>query len=67
MKDVLKEAGVEIIQEDKKEIDRIIHRLVEVDYKNCSPAWKALKEHIKGDDEVRNRFVEVLKKELKSV
>ena len=37
MKDVLEEAGIEITRENKKHIDRIIHGLVDVDYKNCPP------------------------------
>ena len=66
MKDVLEEAGVEVTPENKKEIDRIIHEMVAVEYKNCSPAWKAVKAHIKGDDDARRLFVEGLKKQLNS-
>ena len=61
MKDVLEEAGVEVTKENKKEIDSILHELVEVEYKNCSPAWKAIKEQIKGDPKTRSRFIEKLK------
>jgi ribosome-binding ATPase YchF (GTP1/OBG family) len=64
MKDVLVAAGVEVTNENKKEIDRIIHELVAVDYKNCSPSWKEVKKHIKQDDQARNRFIERLKKKL---
>lgn len=67
MKDVLEEAGVEITKENKKEVDRIIHGLIGVEYKNCSPTWKAIKEHIKGDDKVRSQFIKKLKKGLKAV
>jgi hypothetical protein len=35
MKDVLDEAGIEVTKENKKDIDRIIHGLVDVEYKNC--------------------------------
>ena len=45
MKDVLEKAGVDITPENKKEIDRIIHELVQIEYKNCSPTWKGVKEH----------------------
>ena len=65
MKDVLEEAGIEITKDNKKDIDRIIHGLVDVKYKNCSPTWKAVKEHIKKDDEARNRFIKRLKAEIK--
>ncbi len=64
MKDVLVEAGVEVTDKNKKEIDRIIHELVDVDYKNCSPTWKGVKEHIKQDETARNQFIEKLKTKL---
>jgi hypothetical protein len=67
MKGVLQEAGVEITPEDKKEIDRIIHELVEVEYKNCSPTWKGVKELIKGDEASRSRFITRLKERLSEV
>ena len=65
MKEILEEAGVEVTKENKKDIDRVIHGLVEVGYKNCSPAWKAIKEQIKIDDETKNSFIKRLKQELK--
>jgi len=64
MKDVLAEAGIEVTTENKKEIDRIIHEMVDVDYKNCSPTWKGVKEHIKQDEKARNRFIEILKTKI---
>ncbi|MBW1785567.1 MAG: hypothetical protein JRK53_02945 [Deltaproteobacteria bacterium] len=64
MKDVLDEAGIEVTKENKKEIDRIIHGLVEVGYKDCSPTWKAVKARIKADPEARKAFVGDLKKAL---
>ena len=67
MKEVFEEAGVKITKENKKEIDRILHGLVDVGYKNCSPTWKAVKEQIKEDDKARNRFVKRLKQELEAI
>ena len=67
MKDVLEEAGIDITKENKKEIDRIIHGLVEVPYKDCSPTWKNVKEHIKADEATRNQFIKNLKKEIKAL
>ena len=67
MKDVLEEAGIEITKDNKKNMDRIIHGLVDVEYKNCPPTWKVVKEHIKGDDNARSRFIERLKRQLKAV
>jgi len=65
MKDVLDEVGVEITPDNKKEIDRILHGIVDVQYKNCSPAWKKIKEMVKGDPADRHLFVEKLKAALK--
>ena len=67
MKDVLEDAGIEITPKNKKEIDRIIHGMVDVEYKNCSPTWKGVKEHIKGDEKARSRFIKKLKQELKAL
>ena len=64
MKDVLDEVNVEITPENKKEIDAILHGIVGVEYKNCSPAWKAIKEMTKGDEASREEFVARLRKEL---
>ena len=64
MKDVLEEAVVEVTKENKKEIDEIIHGLVDVGYKNCSPTWKAVKEQVKGEDKARIRFIESLKDKM---
>ena len=61
MKDILDELGIEVTPENKKEIDRLLHGLAGVEYKNCSPAWKAIKEQIRGDEAKRNAFVERLK------
>jgi hypothetical protein len=61
MKDVLDEAGIEVTRENKKHIDRIIHGLVDVAYKNCPPTVKAVKDPIKGDDRAKSRFIKILK------
>ncbi len=65
LKDIFEEAGIEVTKDNKKEIDRVIHGLVNVAYKNCPPTWKAIKERIREDAEARNQFVEGLRRELK--
>ena len=67
MKDVLEEAGIEVTKGNKKDIDRIIHGLVDVTYKDCSPTWKNVKEHIKADKAARDQFIKHLKKEIKAL
>ena len=67
MKDILEDAGIEVTKENKKALDEIIHGLVSVAYKNCSPTWKAVKAHIRGDDKARQQFVASLRKKAKGL
>ncbi len=53
--------GVEVTKENKREIDRQIHELLGVDYKDCSTTWKAVKQRIEHDEA---EFVSSLKKAL---
>jgi len=61
IKDVFDAADVVLTKENKKEIDRIIHELVDVAFKNCPLTGKAVKAHIQGDEKARHRFIEKLK------
>lgn len=63
MKDILEDAGIQITKDNKKEIDRIIHALADIEYKNCSSAWKAIKDQIRSDGSARDRFVQRLKQD----
>ena len=58
LKDVFKKAGVEVTNENKRDIDRIIHTIVGVEYKNCSPTWREVKKKIMEDEE---SFITVLR------
>lgn len=64
MKDVLEEAGIVITVENKQSVDRVIHSLVDVPYKDCSPAWKGVKEWIRNDPAARERFIRRLKEAM---
>ena len=66
MKDVLEEVGIEVTPDNKKAVDRVLHELVDVEYKDCSPTWKEIKARIKGDAAVREAFVEKLAGKLKA-
>ncbi|MFW9957879.1 MAG: hypothetical protein ACFFCT_07410 [Candidatus Odinarchaeota archaeon] len=48
---VFKQIGVEVTSENKQEIDKKIHKLVNVAYKNCSAAWKEIKSRMAEDEE----------------
>ncbi|UCE16362.1 MAG: hypothetical protein JSV12_01740 [Candidatus Bathyarchaeota archaeon] len=56
-----KKAGIEVTRENKREIDRVIHNLVGVEYKNCSATWREVKRRITDDEE---GFVSKLKETL---
>ena len=57
MKDVFTEIGVEATKENKKAIDRKIHGLLGVEYKDCSSTWKLVKARLA---ENRDGFIEQL-------
>jgi len=48
---VLKKAGVDVSSENKRAIDRSIHGIVGVEYKNCSATWKAVKERLVEEED----------------
>ena len=58
---VFKKAGIEVTSENKREIDRVIHDVVGVEYKNCPAAWREVKKRIAEDEE---GFVSKLKQAL---
>lgn len=45
------ELQIKVTKENKKEIDRKIHDLVGVDYKNCSTTWKSIKTKLAENEE----------------
>lgn len=51
IKPIFKKIGLEVTKENKKDIDKIIHDIVGVEYKNCSTAWKEIKKRINEDEE----------------
>jgi hypothetical protein len=67
MKDVIEEAGIEITDRNKKDIDRVIHNLMGVEYKDCPPTWKMAKERIRQDPQTRERFIRRLKEALRAL
>lgn len=60
MQDLFAEAGIGVTKENRRDLDRILHELVDVTYKNCSQAWKGIK-GFTGDEKLRRKLVEGLK------
>jgi hypothetical protein len=50
LEEVFKKAGVEVTPQNRQEIDRIIHDIVGVDYKNCPAAWRQVKNRLAQDE-----------------
>ncbi len=60
LKQVFEKAGINVNSENRKEVDKIIHSIVDVEYKNCPTAWREVKKRILENEEV---FVFKLKEE----
>ncbi len=43
--------GIEVTKENKRDIDRVIHKIVGVEYKNCPATWREVKKRIADDEE----------------
>ncbi len=67
MKEFFEILHIDIDADNKKDIDQAIHKIVGIQYKDCSHVWEKVKEIIKGDDpDKKNEFIFNLKKELKT-
>lgn len=55
---IFDKAGIKVTNENKRELDRIIHDIVKVEYKNCPATWKEVKKLITTDEDT---FVSKLK------
>jgi hypothetical protein len=51
LQNVFKKTGIEVTNENKKELDKIIHQIVRVEYKNCPATWKEVKKRIAEDED----------------
>ncbi|MBN1244063.1 hypothetical protein JXA31_00545 [Candidatus Bathyarchaeota archaeon] len=58
LKQVFEKAGLEVTPANRQEIDKIIHNIVSVNYKNCPAAWKQVKNLILENEA---NFVSMLK------
>ena len=61
MKEIFAELGVEVTPENRKEIDRRIHSLLGVQYKDCSTTWKHVKARLADN---REAFINELRAQL---
>ena len=61
MKDTLSEAGIDATAENKKQIDRAIHQIVNTTYKDCPATWKEVKKRLASSEAEKREFVKKLK------
>ena len=59
---VFEKAGINVSKDNKLEIDKVIHNIVGVEYKNCSVTWKEVKKRLAEDEK---SFISALKEALK--
>lgn len=57
LKGVFEKASIQVTPENKKEIDRMIHNIVNVEYKNCPDTWRQVKILLQKDE---TDFVSIL-------
>ena len=50
LQNVFKKARIEVTEENRRDLDKIIHRIVHIEYKNCSATWKEVKKLIAEDE-----------------
>jgi hypothetical protein len=62
LNEFFEQAGITVTKENKKDIDRAIHKIVGVEYKNCPATWKEVKRRLAEDSE---SFANVLRSEIK--
>jgi len=61
IKDILDEAGIEVVPSNKKAINQAFHQIVGVTYKDCPTTWKRLKqEELMHDEQKRQELIKKL-------
>jgi hypothetical protein len=61
LKPIFEKANVTITKENKQDVDKIIHSILGISYKNCSATWKEVKKLIMEDEA---KFVNTLKSRM---
>jgi hypothetical protein len=61
LKGAFAKAGIAVTPENKREVDRLIHELVHVEYKACPAAWRAVKAKLQEDEDA---FAELLRRKI---
>ncbi len=49
--EVKRARGIEVTDQNKREIDKVIHSMVNVEYKNCPATWREVKKRLTEDQD----------------
>ncbi len=63
---VLKEAGIEVTDENREKIDEVIHEVIgeTSKYERCSGDWRKVGKQIKADENEKKKLIEKLQAAL---
>jgi len=59
---ILKEAGIEVTDENRQKVDEVIHQYIgeQSSYGRCSADWRKARKEIQADEQMRNELVQRL-------
>ena len=65
-KGILKEAGIEVTDENREKIDEVIHEVLSQTskYERCSSDWRKVGKQIKADENEKKKLIEKLRSAL---
>jgi predicted Fe-Mo cluster-binding NifX family protein len=46
LQQIFSKAGIKVTDANKRDVDKAIHKIVGVEYKNCSATWREVKKRI---------------------
>jgi len=60
---VLKEAGIEVTDENREKIDEIIHQYIseQASYGRCSADWRKARKEIQANEQMKRELIEMLR------
>jgi hypothetical protein len=61
LQEVFMKAGLSVTTENKRDVDKVIHEIVGIEYKNCPAVWRQVKKRIAEDEA---GFISELKKAM---
>ncbi|MEM2098763.1 MAG: hypothetical protein QXU99_03315 [Candidatus Bathyarchaeia archaeon] len=56
--EIFRKAGIEVTKESSQKVDKVIHDIVGLNYKNCPAVWRQVKKQVAEDEAA---FVAALK------